>query len=178
MHSQASTLSPIVDILQPGEEATGLGRIAGTHWYRVRGTSGISGYVYAAAQEWPPMPARARADTGRNPRLIPLNEASAAVSGIPQLLHRAEAHFRADRLTAPRFENALSLYRKVLRLDSDNPQALEGIGRIKARLARYAQEAEERGDVTEAQNLLIKILRVDPHDRQAKAGLSDLKAAP
>lgn len=173
IHRQAASLSPLVDILQPGEGLTVLEHVPGTHWYRVTGASGVSGYADASGHAWSralPTPPSAA-----GPSASPRDKTDGGLGSIAQLLRRAGTHLRADRLTAPRFENALSLYREVLRLDSDNPQALAGIDRIKAKLSHYALDAEAHGDVEEAQNLLVRILRVDPADRQARARLSDLR---
>jgi type II secretory pathway predicted ATPase ExeA len=78
-------------------------------------------------------------------------------SEIQLLLASAENHFNADRLVAPRFENALELYRKVLVLDPENSVALAGLAAIRTKLTSFAREEAARGDIASANSQLRKI---------------------
>ncbi|WP_242476788.1 hypothetical protein [Halochromatium glycolicum] len=73
------------------------------------------------------------------------------------LLSMAEAHLEADRLVAPRFNNALYAYRKVLRIDPGNQEVQSGLRAIRAKLRRFAKEERARGNELGAQRQLNKL---------------------
>ena len=101
-------------------------------------------------------------------------ESKAVPEEVAGLLATAEEHLKADRLIAPRFNNALSVYQKVLRLDQDNAQAKDGINRIKATLLAYASDAEVQGELEAARNQIMKVLAIDRNDEAATAALATL----
>jgi hypothetical protein len=76
---------------------------------------------------------------------------------VRRWLSLAEAHLEADRLVAPRFDNALYAYRKVLRIDPRNPNALAGLQAIRAKVERFAADERARGNVSGAQRQLKKL---------------------
>jgi hypothetical protein len=80
---------------------------------------------------------------------------------IGRMLARAQAHFDADRLVAPRFDNALAVYRQILRANPGNPSALHGIAAIRARLLDYARVASDRGDAVGARSYRQKVRAID-----------------
>jgi type II secretory pathway predicted ATPase ExeA len=80
---------------------------------------------------------------------------------VAQMLARAQAHFDADRLMAPRFDNALAVYRQILRANPGNRSALQGIAAIRARLLGYAHVASDRGDAVGARSYRQKVLALD-----------------
>lgn len=80
---------------------------------------------------------------------------------IDSLLAQAKAHFDADRLVAPRFDNALAIYRQILHLSPGYPSALYGVAAVRARLFTYAQAESERGDVVSSRSYLQKIRSID-----------------
>lgn len=64
---------------------------------------------------------------------------------INHLLAQAELQLQQGNLQGPQQDNADYLFRQVLLLDADNPQALEGLGRVlQLRLQNYLMLAEER----------------------------------
>jgi len=85
----------------------------------------------------------------------------AEASEISGLLAEADEHVRADRLVAPRFDNALAVYRKILRINPGNPEALNGLATIKAKLVAYARAEASRGDPVSARRHLKKIQTID-----------------
>ena len=89
------------------------------------------------------------------------NDTALDSAEVDRLLSLAQAHYRADRLVAPRFDNALSTYRKVLRADPGNPAALAGIAALKSKLNEYAQAEAARGDLAGARRQLNKIRLID-----------------
>ena len=103
-------------------------------------------------------------------------DANATSKGeVVQLLKLAALHFKADRLMAPKYNNALYVYQKILRLDEDNPVAQAGINRIKTKLMRYASDAQAQNDLETARIQLKKILVIDPQDGAARAALEKLQ---
>jgi tetratricopeptide (TPR) repeat protein len=64
---------------------------------------------------------------------------------ISEYLARAELRLQSGSLLEPPQDNADYLFRQVLTLDADNPQALDGLARVLlARLNQYLQLAEQR----------------------------------
>jgi hypothetical protein len=93
---------------------------------------------------------------------------------IDSLLAQAKAHFDADRLVAPRFDNALAVYRQILRVSPGNPSALNGVAAVRARLFAYAQAESERGDAVSTRSLLEKIRSIDAEWGQLGDDVSEL----
>ncbi len=154
------------------------GRVPGSNWYRIQTPAGEEGYVYSGLVPTP-RSADGTAEQSTSPKLglLQLDETEAASTEIAQLLAVADEHIRADRLMAPRFDNALAVYRKVLRADPENEDALAGIERIKAKLMRFAREAVARGDMDTAHNQINKVLVIDTEDRAARAALAEFEEA-
>ena len=92
---------------------------------------------------------------------ISLDVAALDAVEVERLLALAEAHFRADRLVAPRFDNALAAYRKVFQADPENRAALAGVDAINAKLIEYARAEAERGDLAGARRQLAKIRMIE-----------------
>jgi hypothetical protein len=94
---------------------------------------------------------------------IPISSDVAALDAVEveRLLALAEAHFRADRLVAPRFDNALAAYRKVFQADPENRAALAGVDAINAKVIEYARAEAERGDLAGARRQLAKIRMIE-----------------
>jgi hypothetical protein len=64
---------------------------------------------------------------------------------ISEYLARAELRLQSGSLLEPPQDNADYLFRQVLTLDAENPQALDGLARVlQARLNQYLQLAEQR----------------------------------
>lgn len=106
---------------------------------------------------------------------MPLDYGALDDAEISRLLAVAEGHFRADRLVAPRFDNALATYRKVLRADPQNSAALAGIAAIKSKVMEYAQAEAARGDLAAARRQLDKIQLIEA---QGQAGISQTRSPP
>lgn len=90
------------------------------------------------------------------------------------LLSEAEQHLATLRYTLPIGDNALDTYRKVLKLDPDNTQALQGIEHIRSSFLRWAGSARARGDLTRARRHLETALTIDPSDDRARQRLQEL----
>jgi hypothetical protein len=98
---------------------------------------------------------------------------------MPALLARAGKYLdeglKSDdgrHLSYPDGDNAIDLYREVLRRDPGNSAAEQGLARIAAFYARGAQKTFDRGLDTFTQELVEKGLRANPDD----ATLLKLKA--
>ena len=102
----------------------------------------------------------------------PISSAVAALDAVEveRLLALAEAHFRADRLVAPRFDNALAAYRKVLQADPENGAALAGVDAIKSKLNEYARAEAERGDLAGARRQLDKVQMIEAEGLDRRSG--------
>ena len=124
-------------------------------------------YDFAAFAEAPPLAAQPQPSRH-------VKKTKSTNREIVRLLTTADMHFNADRLLAPKFNNALFMYQKVLRLSADNPDALAGIERIKAKLLGFASDALAQNDLETARSQLKKILVIDAQDKAARAALAKL----
>lgn len=168
VRTRPSTQAPSLVTLRQGDRVTITARVAKSNWYQVVEQSGELGYIYAELVN--AERTRSRFSTGISEhelQLIPLDEGEALLLEVPRLLQLAMKHREADRLLAPRFDNAFSVYREVLRIDPGNADAQQGIREIKTKLIGHAQNAKARGDLVAAKHALIKVLRIDAADQQA-----------
>ncbi|MER2557101.1 MAG: protein kinase [Candidatus Competibacter denitrificans] len=81
---------------------------------------------------------------------------------IKAWLAKAEAHWKAKRLTEPAENSAEAAYRQILKLDEGNRQAQEGLQRIAGEYVRQAQQQRSKGALQEALQLVDKGLKVLP----------------
>lgn len=97
----------------------------------------------------------AAADPG-HPAGGPSPDASAAAAGqeLLALLDLADADLKADRLSAPRGENALERYQAVLDRDPGNERARAGIDAVAARYAELARGSLGRGELDRAERYI------------------------
>ena len=165
-------------MLQKGSDVVVTGHVPGSNWYRIRTPRGVEGYMYGGLAPGP----RTGLAGGTGPAppalgLLQIDEAEAAAAEITELLARADEHVRADRLMAPRFDNALALYRKVLRAEPHDPEALAGIEKIKDKLMGFARAAVAQGDLEGARSQVNKVLVIDAEDRAARAALANFGEA-
>ena len=72
-------------------------------------------------------------------------------------LDRAEALLQRGRLTAPREDNAIALFREVLALDPGNQRARRGVERIAASLNQQFERAAADYEVERASDLLASL---------------------
>ncbi len=115
-------------------------------------------------------------DLANTPRAIKTEEIkvdskSSSSPEVKLLLASAEAHFNADRLVAPPFNNALWVYRKILRAEPGNRAALAGLEAIRTKLTRFAREEEALGDTAGARRQLQKIQLLD-NSQEGSAGMT------
>lgn len=173
VRERPATYSRLTHTFPTGSRVLLTGHVPESNWYRVQGPAGSEGFVYGGLVPRA-VPATAHEGQASPPPfgLVQLDEAAAESHEIAQLLASAEAHVRADRLMAPRFNNALAAYRKVLRADPESAEALAGIERIKAKLLRFAFDAAGRGDMEAARSQLNKVLAIDAEDEVAHAALA------
>jgi hypothetical protein len=71
------------------------------------------------------------------------------------LLDQADADLKADRLSAPRGENALERYQAVLDREPGNERARAGIDAVAARYAELARGSLGRGDLDRADRYIV-----------------------
>lgn len=102
--------------------------------------------------------------------LLQIDDTPLPAAEINRLLALAEEHFIADRLMAPRFDNAFALYRKVLRADPEHSAALAGIAAIRSKLIEYAHSEAAKGNTASARRQLDKIQIIDA---EGQAGQSE-----
>jgi serine/threonine-protein kinase PpkA len=79
-------------------------------------------------------------------------------------LHQAEIFLRADALTAPVGANALEFYRQVLAVDPENLTARQGLVVIAGRFSDLASAQFDKGNITDALQLVVDGLAVNPND--------------
>ena len=82
---------------------------------------------------------------------------------IQKLLDRAEAQFKAKRLTEPAGNNAEATYRQLLKLDQGNVKALAGLDNIAHEYLHQAQESQTKGALQDSLKLIEKGLTVIPN---------------
>jgi hypothetical protein len=90
---------------------------------------------------------------------------------IDQLLALGRQYVNSDRLVAPRFDNALAVYCRILRAAPGSSEALAGIAAVKARVMEHARAQEASGDLEGAQRQLDKLKLIDA-EYQAATGQS------
>ena len=90
-----------------------------------------------------------------------------------RLLRGAAAAYDREWLTSPAGESAYDKYREVLKLDSRNKEAREGIQRIGDRYVALGREALDRGDTEGARKYLAGAQKVTPKH----AGIAELRTA-
>ncbi len=99
-----------------------------------------------------------------------------AVQGeFAALLVVAEEHVHADRLMAPRFNNAWAIYKKILRIDPNNQDAAAGIKAITTKLIGFANDATSQGDMESARSQIRKAIRIDSEDEAVRAAWENLR---
>lgn len=81
---------------------------------------------------------------------------------VMTLLRTCEAHIRANRLSEGVGGNAVECYKEVLRRDSNNAQALEGLSKVADRYAELAERAFKREDRSKAEMYLERLARLNP----------------
>ena len=160
------------------EQETGIQvteRMPGSRWRRIQTQGGeqvvINGDISSA------LPLTGDTEKPASPseqRVSRKDETGALPAEVDMLLAQAGTHVREDRLMAPRFDNALSVYRKILRAHPGNSDALAGIERIKAKLMEFARDAVAQGDLESARSQINKILLIDAEDSSARTALAHL----
>jgi serine/threonine-protein kinase len=108
----------------------------------------------------------------RKPRADPAASARTRLK-IHGLLRGAAAAYDREWLTSPTGESAYDKYREVLKLDSRNKEAREGIQRIGDRYVALGREALDRGDTEGARKYLAGAQKVTPKH----AGIAELRTA-
>jgi len=88
---------------------------------------------------------------------------------ITELLHKAESQFEAAQLIEPANDNAFETYNRVLTIDNNNTQALQGIQRIAQRFEQDAQAKFDAGDFHACLSLIELGLKVDPNHKELSA---------
>ncbi|MBB6519745.1 tetratricopeptide repeat protein [Pseudoteredinibacter isoporae] len=94
---------------------------------------------------------------------------------INSLLSDAEKALAANRLTIPKHNNALDLYRAVLAIDPNNVQANSGLQMIPLRYVEMSRNAAAKGSLSKAKTWLRRALSIDPDNAPAKTLLAKLQ---
>ena len=94
---------------------------------------------------------------------------------IDELLGRANRQMYLNQLVTPADNNALSTYRKVLRLAPRNSEALGGIARIISTYVNWAKSAMDNHDWDRAEVFYKRALQADPTDRKVISMIRELK---
>ncbi len=102
---------------------------------------------------------------------------------ITALLRQADAQWKAKRLTEPAGNNAEATYRQVLKLDSDNAPARDGLGHIAQEYEQQARQQRDAGALQESLTRIDKGLAVVPDHaglvrlrQEVERGIAEAKA--
>jgi tetratricopeptide (TPR) repeat protein len=90
---------------------------------------------------------------------------------VAKLLPQCQEHFDALRLTTGSGGTALVCYQEVLKIDSENSEALVGLTAIEARYVGWIKGAFSRKRLDKAETYLLRLERVNPESPE----LDDLK---
>jgi serine/threonine protein kinase len=90
---------------------------------------------------------------------------------IDYLMATAYIQIMMKKLTLPEGDNAFESYQKILDLQPQYEQALDGIKRIKSIYIRWADAAKQRGDWERAEFYLSRALHVSPSDAELNEDL-------
>jgi serine/threonine-protein kinase PpkA len=94
---------------------------------------------------------------------------------IAQLLAQCAEHFRANRLTSGRQDNAVICYRAILQRDPTNTKAMAGLEQVANRYIVWAMAASQRGNLSVAQSYLTRLKQVDPNHPKLAALQAELE---
>jgi serine/threonine-protein kinase len=99
----------------------------------------------------------------------------AVAQQVADLLAQAQKQKAAQRLIAPKGNNALETYREVLRITPDHAEATSGLQEIKDQSRQLGAAAEQRGEWAKAQGHYEGALKIDPQDEALKTALQQVK---
>ena len=94
---------------------------------------------------------------------------------IDQLLDKANRQMYLNQLVVPTGNNALSTYRRVLRLAPRNSEALDGIVEINSIYVNWAKLAMDNHDWDRAEVFYERALQADPNDSTVISMIRELK---
>ena len=94
---------------------------------------------------------------------------------IENLLALAKRQFQIKRLTTPAGDNAFETYQKILKIQSDNQQAVAGIKEVHDKYINWADYYLKRNDIERAKQFYNRALIVDPNDKVARINLEKIK---
>jgi serine/threonine-protein kinase PpkA len=111
--------------------------------------------------------------TQQLPQTLGENQATATIMKLdmPTLLARGDEYLAfgqknfGEKLDFPPGENAIDMYREVLRRDSSNAQAKNGLGQIAAYYEKAARDALRNGLFTATDEFIDKGLRAEPNNQ-------------
>jgi tetratricopeptide (TPR) repeat protein len=96
---------------------------------------------------------------------------------IDRLLSGAREDIGALRLTTPVGNNAVDKYRKVLNMDPDNAEALNGLDRVADEYLRLMNNALNNNDLVHAEDYLHKAVSINPDHPGIKPAKDRVDAA-
>ncbi len=94
---------------------------------------------------------------------------------IEQLLKQAERQLSEKKLMTPVDDNAWASYKKILALDPDHQQAIDGIDKIKETYKLWARNELKKGNFKHAAFLLRKALQIFPDDLDIQSILAKIE---
>lgn len=115
-----------------------------------------------AAANLPPLPAPVQAAPATDQR------------AVDQEVRQGQAALRAGRIIGAGNDTALAHFKAALRLDPDNAQARDGLGKIAQALTVQANAATDAGDSTQASRLLDQAALLAPRSTDLAAARAHL----
>ena len=94
---------------------------------------------------------------------------------IESLLSLAKNQFQKKRLTTPAGDNAFETYQKILNIQPDNQQAINGIKGVHGKYIKWGNYYLKQNDVKRAKQFYNKALVVIPDDKVARIGLQKIE---
>ncbi|MDM8564815.1 DnaJ domain-containing protein [Candidatus Halobeggiatoa sp. HSG11] len=85
--------------------------------------------------------------------------------GIANLLQQCRKHFESKRLTTGNSGNALSCYRKILKQDSGNLDAIAGLNAIAKRYKLWAENALQQNKLKKVKSHIAGLAKVNPNSK-------------
>lgn len=99
-------------------------------------------------------------------------------SALDALLQQGQDALRAGRIAGDGDDTALAYFQAALKLDPDNAQARDGLGKVAQAITVRASAAIDDGDMTQAARLLDEAAQLAPKSADLAATRARLQRAP
>ena len=80
-----------------------------------------------------------------------------------QLLTQANLQWNAEKLLTPPGDNAYETYQRILQIDANNNEAIQGVQRIAYHFQHLAQTAQQQNQLTESLAFIKQALQITPN---------------